>query len=223
MAAVKLYGVPLSAPFRGVEILLKLLNVPFEVVPIDPSKGDQRKPEFLAINPLGQIPAIQEGDFTLGESNAILIYLQAAHSGTASFYPLDPKLRAKVDQFLHWHHAGTRKVSWLAFGIIFAPSFGIQLPPTFVQEQRDNATKALTTMERWLTAQPYLAGEEMTLADVAAFPEVDQGRLIDLDLSSYPHVQAWIARLQEVPAFQESTAGITAFKAVLEAKAKAAA
>jgi glutathione S-transferase len=222
MAAVKLYGVPLSAPFRGVEILLKLLNVPFEVVPIDPLKGEQRKPEFLAVNPLGQIPAIQEGDFTLGESNAILLYLHAAHSGTASFYPLDPKLRAKVDQFLHWHHAGARKVSWLGFGILIAPTLGMQLPPTFVQEQRDNVAKALTTMERWLTAHSYLAGEEITLADVAAYPEVDQGRLVDLDLTSYPHVQAWMGRLGEMPAFQESTGAVTAFKAAQEAKAKAA-
>lgn len=223
MAAVKLYGVPLSAPFRAVEILLKLLNVPFEVVPIDPAKGEQRKEEFLAINPLGQIPAIQEGDFSLGESNAILIYLQAAHAGNASLYPIDAKLRAKVDQFLHWHHAGTRKFSWLVFGAIMAkPFFNMDLPESFIPEHRGYVTKALTNMERWLTAHPYLAGDELTLADVAAFPEVDQGRAVAVDLTSYPHVQAWVARLKEVPAFQESTAVVTAFMAELEAKAKAA-
>jgi len=222
MAAMKLYGVPLSAPFRAVEILLKMLNVPYEVVPIDPAKGDQRKAEFLAINPLGQIPAIQEGDFTLGESNAILIYLQAAYSGTASLYPVDAKLRAKVDQYLHWHHATTRKFSWLVFGALLAPLFNMTLPDSFIPEHRGHVTKALTGLERWLTVHPYLAGDELTLADVAAFTEVDQGRAVDVDLAAYPHVQAWVARLKEIPAFQESTAAVTAFIAANEAKAKAA-
>lgn len=217
MAEVKLYGIPLSTPFRAVEIFLKLLNISYEVISTNPLKGETRTPEFLAINPLGQIPTIQHGDFALGESHAILVYLHTTHSGSPHYYPSDPKQHALVDQYLHWHHEGARKVSYLGFGLIFAPLKNIQLPSTYVQEQRDNVTKAFTTMERWLTAHQYLAGEEITLADVTAFPEVDQARMVDFDMTPFPRLTAWFERLQQIPAFRDSMSAVSEYKASPEA------
>ena len=112
---VILYGIPFSQPVRAVMWLLLYKKMPFVMAPINPgSKGDNgsRSPAYLAKNPGGTIPALEEPDtgFVLGEAHAILCYLSNKH-GWDDVYPSDPQQRAKVDWYLHYHHRNVREAS----------------------------------------------------------------------------------------------------------------
>ena len=112
---VILYGVPFSQPVRAVMWLMLYKRTPFEMVLINPgSKGEtgSRNPAYLAKNPGGTIPTIEEPDtgFVLGEAHAILCYLSNRH-GWDDVYPKDHQSRARVDWYLHYHHRNVRDAS----------------------------------------------------------------------------------------------------------------
>ena len=112
---IRLYGVPFSQPVRAVMWLMLYKSTPFELVLTNPgSKGDNgsRNPAFLAMNPAGTIPTMQEPDtgFVLGEAHAIMSYLSNKH-GWDDVYPTDFRQRGKVDWYLHFHHRNVREAS----------------------------------------------------------------------------------------------------------------
>ncbi|MEN9868128.1 MAG: hypothetical protein RL748_3718, partial [Pseudomonadota bacterium] len=86
---VRLYTFPLSGHAHRVQLFLSLLNLPTELVQVDLSKGAQKLPDFLAINPLGQIPVLQDGEVVLSDSNAILVYLASKYA-EPGWMPVDP-------------------------------------------------------------------------------------------------------------------------------------
>ncbi|MFN0162160.1 MAG: glutathione S-transferase family protein, partial [Burkholderiales bacterium] len=115
MKPLIIYGVPFSQPVRAVMWLMLYKRTPFEMVLTNPgSKGDSgsRNPAFLAKNPGGTIPTIEEPDtgFVLGEAHAIMCYLCNKH-GWHDVYPIEPRERAKVDWYLHFHHRNIRDAS----------------------------------------------------------------------------------------------------------------
>ena len=98
---MKLYYDPITVNSRKVVAGLDLLGVPYEEVKVDYFAQEQKKPDFLAINPNGELPALVDGDMKLWESNAILVY-GADKSGPTSAYPQDPKIRADIHRWLLW-------------------------------------------------------------------------------------------------------------------------
>jgi len=112
--SLKLYYEPTSPPSRAVQILIDLLQIPHEKIRISFKNKDHKSPEYLAINPLGEVPCILEADgFALWESEAIMKYLvNSRKQGGDSLYPGDPKARAMVDKYYPFHHSVFRsKVS----------------------------------------------------------------------------------------------------------------
>jgi len=116
MAPMKFFYFPLSQPSRAVHTLLLENGIKHEVVVIDLQSGKQKDESFKKINPSGQVPAIDDGGFFLSESAAILTYLASSRKLPDHWYPADHKARAKVDQYLHWHHQHIRKiaVAWVS-------------------------------------------------------------------------------------------------------------
>ncbi|HEX7438615.1 MAG TPA: glutathione S-transferase N-terminal domain-containing protein, partial [Caldimonas sp.] len=96
---MKLYSSPISSNARKVRLAASMLGIPLELVNIDLGKGAQRTPEFLAINPMGRVPVLEDGDFVLTESAAIMAYLADAKPDSP-LYPRDPKQRADVNRWL---------------------------------------------------------------------------------------------------------------------------
>jgi glutathione S-transferase len=97
-------------------------NIPYEVKETRIAKGENRAKDYLKINPMGQVPAMVEGDFVVCESHTILRYLATTKGAPAHWYPIDPKKRAMVDQYLDWHHGFLRRgAAGLVFGKLFAP------------------------------------------------------------------------------------------------------
>ena len=125
-------------------------------------KMDQHKPEFKKINPNGKVPAISDksGQINLFESHAILRYLHQTRSTSDNWYPKDPLKRAKVDEYLDWHHNGLRLgASGYLFHKYLQPFSGKAAPKEAVQESYVIFQKALFLMETyWLKDTPYLNG-----------------------------------------------------------------
>ena len=200
---VKIYGVPFSQPVRAVMWLMLYKSTPFELVLTNPgSKGDNgsRHPTFLAKNPAGTIPTLEEPDmgFTLGEAHAIMCYLSNKH-GWDDVYPQDPQARARVDWYLNYHHRNVRDAS---IGLV-APKIrkDLNIPEATQEAALATLTHALNALETgWLADSKYLAGDTVTLADFAAYVEIGQlqpGFTNVFDFAPFPNVQRWLAAMQQ--------------------------
>lgn len=205
---IKLYGVPFSQPVRAVMWVMLYKRTPFEMILTNPgSKGDNgsRHPDFLAKNPAGTIPTIEQEDgFALGEAHAIMTYLANQH-GWDDIYPADPKARAKVDWYLNFHHRNVRDAS---VGLV-APKIrkDLDIPEAFQQTAQRTLTAALKALETgWLGQGEYLTGENLTLADFAAYVEIGQLRpefTNVYDFTEFPRVQAWLDTMAGIDGHDE--------------------
>lgn len=200
---LRLYGVPFSQPVRAVMWLLLFKRQPFELILTNPgSKGDNgsRHPDFLKKNPAGTIPCIEEADgFTLAEGHAILCYLCNRH-GWTDVYPDAPRDRARVDWYLHYHHRNLRDAS---IGLV-APSIrkDLDIPELIRNNARATLGSALRTLdEGWLKDSRFLAGDAVSIADMAAYVEIGQlkpGFTNVWDFSDTPNVQRWLEDMTTV-------------------------
>jgi len=199
-----LYGVPFSQPVRAVMWLMLYKRAPFEMVLTNPgSKGDNgsRNPAYLAKNPGGTIPTIEAPDtgFVLGEAHAILCYLCNSR-GWTDLYPEEPQKRAAVDWYLHYHHRNVRDAS---VGLV-APRIrkDLNIPEATQQAARATLTRALEALDAgWLDGSRYLTGNDLSIADFAAYVEIGQlqPRFTNLyDFGPYPNVQRWLEEMQRV-------------------------
>lgn len=202
-----IYGVPLSQPCRAVIWACLLKKLPFKLELINPgSKGKtgSRNPAYLKKNPSGTVPMIDDDGFILWESNSILTYLAQKH-GWTDLYPSDLCKRSIVDQYLHWHHRNAREASIR----LVAPNFrkDIQFPPGHTEQGLATITNAVKLMDSsWLSQHKYIAGDSLTLADLACYMEFGQmsakfGNIFDF--GPYPNVKDWISLMETVPFFTE--------------------
>lgn len=198
---LKLYGGELSRA-SIVQWYLEELQVPYEYVQLDMHAEAHKQPEFLAINPMGRVPAIVDGDFQLWESGAILLYLAEKYG----------KISSDLEQ-------RTILTQWVLFGNSTLSS-AILVKENMARE----APGLLSAIEQILAHQPYLLGDRFTIADVAvgsilayipimlkldvsAYPEVvneTKQLMSKLDLNTYPALQNYIKQLSQRPAFQKS-------------------
>ena len=199
-----LYGVPFSQPVRAVMWLMILKRLPFNMTLINPGssgKSGSRNPTYLAKNPAGTIPCIEEPDsnFVLGEAHAIMCYLSRKH-GWTDVYPDDEQLRAKVDWYLHFHHRTIREAS---IGLV-APKIrkDLDIPETTQASANATFTSALTALEQgWLSKGRFLIGDNVTLADLAAYVEIGQTQpqfTNVYDISPFPNVERWLGDMAKV-------------------------
>lgn len=199
-ADLTLYGFRFSQPTRSVLCLLEANQIPFQFETVDAIKGENRKPEFAREFPLGLVPAIKDKDFKLSETAAILAYLcNNSNYGIAeSWYPTDPKVRATVDAWCHWHHAHSR----MSTKLILLPKLFPKMPG---QEQKFKegekiTRRALKLLDKQLEQSTYLCGDQMTIADLLIVVEFDQHRKEVtglIDFNPYPQVQRWMTSFDD--------------------------
>ncbi|MHC5671250.1 glutathione S-transferase family protein [Nostoc sp.] len=184
---LKLYG-GVRSRASIVHWYLEELGVPYEFVKLDMQAGEHRQAEYLAINPVGKVPAIVDGDFKLWESGAILLYLADKYSKST----LSPEERGVFSQWVLFANAT------LGPGIFQEASREREMP------------RLLTPLNEIFSKQPFLLGNEFTVADVAVGSMLNYiPMILKLDLSSYPAVLNYMKQLSERPAFQKSIAGTT--------------
>ncbi|XP_031097948.1 glutathione S-transferase T1-like [Ipomoea triloba] len=212
---LKLYVDRMSQPSRAVLIFCKVNGIDFEEVIVQLDKGKHRSPEFQEINPMKQVPAIEDGRFKLFESHAILRYLACAFPGVADhWYPADLYKRAKIDSVLDWHHANLRRGAvGYALNTTLGPALGLPLNPQAAAEAEKVLLASLDKIESfWLqgngrfllgSTQPSIADLSLVceLMQLEVVEEKDQGRI----LSPYKRVLSWIDDMKKVtsPHFDE--------------------
>jgi len=185
----------LSPWSRGVYFTLEALGVPYELKEINLSKGEQKSPEYLKINPRGKVPSVKVGDFCVSESRAVAAYLcnKFADSEHKHLYPEDPKLRGKVDMLLYLGESIFEAMNnWIQIGSYF---FGDGMPG----DDSSEFDKALADIEARIEGQ-YLTGDNMTIADIFLYVAIviaQTGALYDF--APYPKLANLVKNIQALP------------------------
>jgi glutathione S-transferase len=175
-------------------LFLSLLGLPFESIDVDLAQKQHKTPDFLAMNPLGQIPVLCDGELTLADSNAILVYLEARHA-PGQWLPRDPVGAARVQRWL------SLAAGPLAFGPAAARVVQLFKLPTDPKDAITRAEALLGLMEAELHRTPFLVGERATLADLAHYAYVARAPEGLVSLQPYPSIRAWLARIEALPGF----------------------
>lgn len=196
-----LYGHPMSRAARSLWLLHEL-DVPFEHVPTHFATGDTRKPEFLAINPNGHVPALVDGDVTLFESMAINLYLAKKYDRG-----LWPKSLADEGRTYQWSFWGMTEVeeallTWLMNTAIYPET---QRDAAKAADARERLAKPLGILDAALRGRSYLLGPSFTVADLNLASILMWARMGRIDLSRWPWLDAWLTRCLERPAAKKAS------------------
>ena len=188
-----------------ITLFLEEANLPYQLHRVNISKGEQFKPEFLAISPNNKIPAIvdtqpAEGDtpISLFESGAILLYLAEKHGVLLS---TSLRERTATLQWLFWQVAG--------FGPMLGQNhhfnhYAPQPVPYAIERYQQETQRLYRVLDKHLQDSPWLAGEHYSIADIATYPWVVSYARQRVDLDDYPAVKAWYTRISERPATQRA-------------------
>lgn len=191
---IKLYEAPVSGNCHKARLMLSLLGLEYETVPINLQKQEQKTPEYMAIHPLGKIPAIDDDGVLIWDGQAIVVYL-AKKYGNSDWYPEDAVGAANVQ-------------SWLAFAAneMWA---GPAIARAIVKLKRDadqptaiaNTKAALKVLDDWLSTREWLACDHATVADIAVYPYAAMAWEGNIDMSPYDNLNAWIKRVEALPGY----------------------
>lgn len=196
MSNLQLYYFPVSQPSRSVLLLLKEAGLEYEGTVINLMKGEQKQPEYLAVNSMGLVPTIIDDGFTLAESGAILAYI-AESRGLTSWFPSDLKVRARVNYWLHWNHSATRLSTLKLLRTKLSGK-------AIAEEDVKKYSEVIAILEAQLEINiktneqaRFIAGtSEPTIADLLLIPELDQlteDAFNLFDYSPYPRVVQYMA------------------------------
>lgn len=183
---------------RKVSIMLEECGLPYKVHPIDITKDDQFRPEFLAISPNNKIPAIvdQDSGQSVFESGAILIWLAEK---TGLFLPTAPGARIATLEWLMFQMGGVGPMLGQAHHFL---KFNPGKAPYAEQRYAAEAKRLYGVIERRLAETPYLAGKDLTIADFATWPWLSRWEWQGIDMAEFPSVRRWYRELADRPGVQ---------------------
>ena len=176
------------------------LNLKFDRVDIGGPFGGNDKPEYLALNPNGRVPTIDDDGFILWESNVIVRYLAAKH-GAGSLWPSDPRQRAEADMWMDWQQTTMG-------GLMFPIFWGLVRTPA---EKRDHAAiekaraelaKTLNMVELRLARSKFIAGDSLTVGDIPIGCHIHRWFNLPIERPRQPNLEAWYKRLTERPGYK---------------------
>lgn len=191
---MKLHHHPLSGHSHRAVLLASLLNVPHELVEVDLKAGSHKRPEFLALNPFGQVPVLEDDGVVVADSNAILVYLAKKASRT-DWLPEDPRGAAAVQR---WLSVAAGEVAYGPAAARLITVFGAKFN---ADEVIARAHTLLGRLEARLQDADWLVGSRPTIADVAIYSYVARAPEGNVDLSGYPNVNAFLRRVEALPGF----------------------
>jgi glutathione S-transferase len=192
---IRVYSYPISGHSHRVRLFLSLLGLPHEVVDVDVPGGEHKSPEFLARNPFGQIPVLEDDGVVLADSNAILVYLALRYDGSGRWYPRDPAGAAAVQRWLsvaagELHSGpGTARLA-----VLFNR-------PEMLDRAREIAARLFGILEGQLATRPFLTGDTPTIADIALYTYTAHAPEGGMSLDPWPALRAWLARIEALPGF----------------------
>jgi len=199
-----LYDYVLSVNCYKQRLLLSLLDVDYELVPIDFYPGWEHKgPEFRKINPLGHIPVIDDDGYVLRDAHAILVYLAARYDPRGTWYPThDPKLLGEVSSWLLFAEGTTNTASAARLHVTLGYDFDLEDCQAGAHRLFRVLDEHLWFRERekrdWVCSPA-----SPTIADIAIFPDVVLSEEGGISREDYPAVRRWTEKIQRLPGFEE--------------------
>jgi glutathione S-transferase len=193
---IKLYGHEVSGNSYKARLMLSLLSLEYEWIKVDLLKAEQKSPEFLALNPFGQVPLLVDGEVQLADAQAILVYLARQYGGE-QWLPLDA---LSIAQVILWLSTAAGEVRQGPENARLYHLFGAG---TNINIERATQKSAfiLTQLNQHLSLRTWLEFERPTIADVAVFPYIALARDGKIDLDPYPNVLAWIDRVKHLSGY----------------------
>ncbi|XP_060880751.1 glutathione S-transferase 1-1-like [Metopolophium dirhodum] len=212
---LNLYYTPGSPPCRSVLLTAKALGLELNLKTVDLFNNEHMKPEFLKLNPQHSIPTLQIGEFVMWESRAIIVYLvQAYGEGDNPLFPKDKKKQARINQTMQFD-----------LGTLY-PVFQQQYYPWLFNKQlktKDKEQKlhnALGFLETFLGSNDWVAGDSMTLADMALVASISTFEVAGVDLKSHEKVSKWLQRCKTtMKGYKDANQnGVERFKTLVDNK-----
>jgi len=191
---IKLYRNPKSGHCHRVELMLALLDIPYEPVDLDMANGAHKAPEYLKVSPLGQVPSIDDNGTTLTDSNAILIYLINKYGDNHEWLPTDPIKAAAVQR---WLSIAAGEIAYGPCSVRLVKVFGAELD---WDRAKDITDKVFSVMED-LANNDWLATDNVTVADIAAYSYTAHVQEGAVSLADYPSIRSWLERIEALPRF----------------------
>jgi len=191
---MKLYDLVNSGNCHKVRLLLAFLKLPYEKIPVDTAKGEQRTPEFLAINPMGHVPVLEVDGKHLWESMPIMVYIARTYGGDY-WLPLET---GPLTEIMKWMAVSLCEVRT---GLAKTRSITQGRRQGNRDETRELGAVALRTLESRLKNNDWLAMDHPTIADLACYPHVALAPEGGIRLDGHPGVVRWIERIQKLPGY----------------------
>ena len=201
-AKIRLHGVPLSGHTHKVELFLRLLGLEFEYVTAP--RETWATDAFARLNPLRQIPVLEDGELVLADSNAILVYLAKRYDPQGGWLPDDAAGAAQVQR---WFSISAGEVR---YGPATARIIKLMGRPGDLEAAQAIARNLLDVMERRLAEADWLVGHRITLADIACYPYLACAPEGGVDLAAYPAVRARLARVEAQPGVKPMPSAVAA-------------
>lgn len=199
---IELHMWPTPNGFK-ITIMLEECGLPYDVKFVNIGRGDQFKPEFLAISPNNRMPAIVDPDgpggepISIFESGAILQYLGRK---TGQFYPAEERARVEVEQWLFWQMAGLGPMAGQAHHF---RNYAVEKIPYATDRYINEVNRLYGVMNKRLADRDYLAGD-YSIADMAAFPWLRPYKNQGQDIEDFPNLKAWFDRIHARPAVERA-------------------
>ena len=190
-AAMTIFGDSISGNCLKVKWVAERLRLPFEWVETSVLNKDTRTPEFLALNPAGQVPVVRFADNgVLAQSNAIILHL----AQNTDLIPADPWDRALMFQWLFWEqYSHEPALAVLRFHRHYLKKPDSEIDPSLLPRSE----RVLTIMNDHLSQRRYFVSERISLADIALVAYTRFSHQAGIDLARWPHVQGWVARIED--------------------------
>lgn len=193
---LKIYGSDLSSPANKVRFAANAMGLKYEYIRVNLREGEQKKAEFLRINPVGKVPAIDDDGFTLFESNAIIKYL--ADKNNSPLYPKVLKERAVVDEWIEFgsHHVYLA-ISKIVYNRIFARMRNLAIDERSLSDGLEWIDRFFPIVDAQLEKNQFITGSQMTLADLNLLAAFDPVEAAEIDISKYKNIVRWRNALRQ--------------------------
>lgn len=217
-----LYMNPVSTVSRPVSLFIAEKNLPVTQKALDMMKGEHRSAEFLAINPNGQVPALEDGNFRMTESSAILKYLASRFN--APEYPTNLEERAKVDATMDWFNTAFYRD--FGYGLLYPQIFPHHKRPSDEAQAatiawgKDKTKAALAILDTHIlgSKNDYVANNRISIADYFGAGLLSAGDLIGCTYGEYPNVCRWLTNMKKLGSWDRTHEVLNGFAASMKGK-----
>lgn len=191
---IQLHDYELSGSCHKVRMLLGFLQLPYEKLPVDFVSRQHKAPEYLALNPFGELPILQDGAVLLRDAQAILVYLASRYDPERLWYPEEPQAQGRVQQWLST--GGGEIMNASAARLVKGLNYPLDL-----DRLHAGAHRAFAIVDAHLKGKEFLELGRPTIADLACFPYAALAWEGGIDISAYRNMIEWIGRVKKLPHF----------------------